>query len=149
MLHFIYRDTFIDDDIFTENLRHELFDAHTVGDLGHALRGSNRDVRENIINFFIAAIAHGILFHFRAKITLIFAEDFRDKLFDADITAALERALNDEDSNVRRSIVELFTAAIAQGELGYFYGILTAKVLQRGFGTRYLRSRSSLHLNMH
>lgn len=42
-------------------------------------------------------------------------ESFRDKIFDTDIFATLGRALSDEDSDVRSSAVNFFTAAIAQG----------------------------------
>ena len=109
----------------SESLRHELFDAQTGRDLGHALRDGNPEVRQNSISFFIAAIASGISFHFQARTILIFAEDIRDKR------------------------VELFPAAMAQGEFRCFNGILTLEDSQRGFGTRYLKPRSSLHLNTH
>ena len=54
---------------------------------------------------------------------LIFTEDLRDKLFDAEITTALKRALQDEGFNVTESLVEFFTAAMAQGALRSFHGI--------------------------
>ena len=130
-------------------MRNEIFDTHTVVDLGHALRDSNLVVRENSLGFFIAAIAHGISFHLRGEIMLIFTEDFRDKLFDAEITAALERARNDRDSSVRKSMFNVFTAAIAQGVLHCFFVIRIPKYSQMVFGTRYSTLTSLLHLYMH
>lgn len=130
-------------------MRREIFDTHTVRDLGHALGGSNGNVQENSVNFFIDAIAHGISLHFQGRIMLIFTEDFCDKPFDAQITAAFKRALNDGDPKVRGSIIKFFTAAMAQGEFLCIDWILTLKDSQRGFGTRHLRQRSSLHLDMH
>jgi hypothetical protein len=47
-----------------------VFDTDTVRDLGHAVGDSNGDVRNNSIDFFIAAIAHGISFHFHGRIIL-------------------------------------------------------------------------------
>ena len=45
----------------------------------------------------------------------IFAEGFRDKIFDTEMVAALGRALRDEDYDTRSSAVEIIIAAIAQG----------------------------------
>jgi hypothetical protein len=101
-------------------LRHELFDTDTVRDLGHALHDSNDDVRRNSMDFFIDAIAHGRSFHFHGKSILIFVEDFRDRIFDTEIIAALGRALKDESSDVRSSVVKIFTVAMAQGALHCF-----------------------------
>ena len=49
--------------------------------------------------------------------TEIFAEGFRDKIFDAEMLTALGRVLGDTDPNVRSSAVNFFTVATAQGEL--------------------------------
>ena len=52
-------------------------------------------------------------------------ERVRNKTFDKGIVAALVHALNDEDSDIRRNMVEIFIVAIAQGVLivsmGYLY----------------------------
>ena len=78
--------------------------------------------------------------------TEIFAEGFRDKVFDYEIIATLGRALGHTDSIASiTGAVEFFTAAMAQGALCCFHGILTPKYLQRGFGIRYLILRSSPH----
>ena len=79
----------------------------------------------------------------------IFPEGFRDKIFDAEIVAALGRALGHSDSSARSSAVKFFTAALAQGALLCFHVILSLKYSQRGFGTRYLIPRSSPRLDMH
>ena len=55
--------------------------------------------------------------------TEIFADGFRDKIFDTDIVAALVHALGDTDSDVSSSVVKFFTAATAQGALRSFHGI--------------------------
>ena len=47
----------------------------------------------------------------------IFAEGFRDKIFDTELVAALGSALGDKDSDVRSSAVEILTAVIAEGAL--------------------------------
>jgi len=49
--------------------------------------------------------------------TEIFEEGFRDTIFDAEMVAALGRALSDGTSYLRSSAVEIFTAAVAQGVL--------------------------------
>ena len=79
----------------------------------------------------------------------IFAEGFRDKVFDTKIVAALGHALGDTHTNVRTSVVEFFTAAVVQGALHCFDRIFIPKYLQRGFGTKYLTLRMSLHLDVH
>lgn len=57
----------------------------------------------------------------------IFAEGSRDDIVDPEIVTALVRALGDEDSYVRRSAVNFFTATIAQGKLSCFHGIFVLK----------------------
>jgi hypothetical protein len=80
----------------------------------------------------------------------MFAEGFRDKVFDNEIIAALGRALGHTDSIVSiTGAVEFFTAAMAQGALPYFHWILIPKYLQRGFGIRYLILKSSPHWDVH
>ena len=54
--------------------------------------------------------------------TKIFAEGFRDKIFDTGIVAALVRALGDINSSVGPRAVNFFTAVIAQGALCCFDG---------------------------
>ena len=57
----------------------------------------------------------------------IAADGFRDKIFDAEIVAALVHALGDGDSEIRSSAVNFFTAAVAQGMPCYFHGIVILK----------------------
>ena len=71
-------------------------------------------------------------------LTEIFAEGFRDKIFDTEMVSALGRALSDESDDLKNSAVEFFTAAVAQGMLCFFYEILIQKYSQSVFGTRYL-----------
>ena len=78
--------------------------------------------------------------------TEIFAEGLGDKIFDPEIVTALVSALGDLDPYVRSSVVNLFTAATAQGAVRCFHGRMTLKYSQRGCGTRYLTLRSSPHL---
>jgi hypothetical protein len=52
-------DALIDDEKFIESFQHDLFNTDTIRDFGHALHDSN-----SAMDFFIAAIAHGISFHF-------------------------------------------------------------------------------------
>ena len=77
------------------------------------------------------------------------AEGVRDKIFDAEIVSALGRALSDKDSNVGRSAINFFTAAIAQGAPRCFRGIFIPNHLQRAFGTKYLTLRFLPHLYVH
>jgi len=71
--------------------------------------------------------------------TETFAEGpFRDKIFDTSIVAALGRALGGTDSYIRSCMVDLFTAAMAQGALHCFYGVFIPKHSQRSGGTRFL-----------
>jgi len=77
----------------------------------------------------------------------IFAEGFRDKIFDIEIVTALGCALSDENSELRSSAFNFFTVAIAQGVLHCFDGIFILKYSQRDFGTRYLILTSSPHLD--
>ena len=80
----------------------------------------------------------------------MFPEGLWDKIFDTETVAALGRALGDEGSNIRASMVKFYTqaAAMAQGALHYFCGTLIPKYLQAIFGTRYLSLGRSLHLDM-
>ena len=77
----------------------------------------------------------------------MFAERFRDKIFNTQIVAALRRALVDEDSIVQA--VKFFIAAIAQGVLHCFCRIFIPKRLQRVFGTKYLTLKLSPYLDVH
>ena len=73
----------------------------------------------------------------------MFAEGFRDKIFDTETVAVLRCALADKYSAVRTEAVKFFIAAIAQGVLHCFRGILIPKCLQRAFETRYSTLRPS------
>lgn len=79
----------------------------------------------------------------------ILPEGFRNKIFDTEIIAALERALNDEKDDIRSSTVHIFTAAISQGALCFFHGIFIPKYLQRVVGTREFKLRLLPHLDVH
>ena len=83
--------------------------------------------------------------------TEIFAEGFRDKIFDTETIAAFIHALHDRGPDVRRSAVELLTAAMAQGGAHCFYRIFILNYWQRTltFGTRYLTLRPFLRLDVH
>ena len=81
--------------------------------------------------------------------TEIFADGFRDKIFDTEIVAALGCTLSDKDHLVRRNTVQIFTAAIAQGRPTSFFGVFILKYFQRAFGTKYLIMRLSPHLEVH
>ena len=58
----------------------------------------------------------------------IIAERFRNKMFDSEVMAALMRTLSDEDYDIRRNVVEIFTAAIAQGAPRCPHGIFILNV---------------------
>jgi len=81
--------------------------------------------------------------------TGVFAEGSWDKIFDTKTIAALGHALSSKTYHLRSSVVNFFTAAVAQGVLHCCDGILIPKYLQRGFGTRYFKLRPLLHLGMH
>jgi hypothetical protein len=78
----------------------------------------------------------------------IFAEGFRDKIFDTEIVAALGRVLGDTHPGARSTVVDFFTVAMAQGTLHFFYGIFMLKYSQRAFRTRYLILRPSPYLDV-
>ena len=63
--------------------------------------------------------------------------------------AALGRVLGDINSDIRRSVVKIVTAAIDQGALHRFQQMLILKYWQRDFETKYLTPKSSLRLNVH
>ena len=65
--------------------------------------------------------------------TVIVTAGFRDKIFNTETVATLVRAISNEESKVRISVVEIFTAAIAQGAPSSFHGIFMLKYLQRAF----------------
>ena len=94
-------------------------------------------------------MAQGVLHFWWGIHTEIFAEGFRDKIFNTEIITALRYALRDRDFNVRSSTVNFFTAAMAQGVLRCFDRIFILEYLKGGFETRYLILRSSPHLHMH
>ena len=66
----------------------------------------------------------------------MFAEGFRDKIFDIETIDVLVGALLDKASLVRAEVVKFFIAAIAQGVLHCIRGIFIPKCLQRAFGAR-------------
>ena len=80
--------------------------------------------------------------------TDIFAEGFRDKIFDTKIVNMLGHALSNENhTETSSTVVTIFTAALAQGVAHCFQKILMLTYSQRGFGTSYLILRLSLHLD--
>ena len=81
--------------------------------------------------------------------TQIFSDGFRDKIFDMEFITVLGHALDDKNSNMRNSAVDIFIAAIAQGTLSLFFMILILKYLQMAFRTRYLTENLLLHLDRH
>jgi HEAT repeat protein len=64
--------------------------------------------------------------------TEIVADDFWDKLFDTEILAALVHALSDEDSDIKRHVVKIFTSAIPRGTPHCFHNIHT-EIVAEGF----------------
>jgi len=52
--------------------------------------------------------------------TKLFAEGFRDKIFDIEVVTALGHALGHEDVNIGSSAVKILTTALAQGVLFCF-----------------------------
>jgi hypothetical protein len=137
-------------DIFAEGVRDKIFDTEMVATFQRALSDRNYYLRLNVVQIFTAAVAQGTLRGFYGDIlTEIFAEGFRDKIFNTDIVAALGHALTNETSDLGSSLVEFFTTAVAEGALPCFDRIFILKYWKRGFGTRYLILRSSLHLDVH
>ena len=80
--------------------------------------------------------------------TKIFAEGFRDKIFDAKIVAALGRTLTRETSDLGSSLVGFFMVAMDQGVLHCFDKIFIPKYSQRVFGITYLTRRLSQQLDV-
>ena len=76
----------------------------------------------------------------------IFAEGFRDKIFDTEIIAALGHALSNKSCE---NVVYIFTAAVAQGVLHCFCMIHIPKYSQMAFGTRYLTLGLLSHFDVH
>ena len=77
----------------------------------------------------------------------MFAEGFRDKIFDTMTAAAFESALAYNTSVV--GAVKFFITAITQGVLRCFRGTYILIYLQRAVGTKYLSPGPSLHLEVH
>ena len=120
-----------------------------VATLGRAIGNETYYEGSSVVGIFTAAVAQGALHFLRDIHTKIFADGFRDKIFDTVIVAALGRALSDETSYLRSGVVEFFTAAVAQGALRFFHRIFIPTYDQRGFGTRYLILRLLPHLDVH
>jgi hypothetical protein len=77
----------------------------------------------------------------------MFAEGFRDKIFDTEIVAVLVQALGDTDSDVRRSAVNFFTVAIAQGTLDCSHRILILTIHSHdGFRDKIFDAETVAHL---
>ena len=147
VLCYFYRIT--DTERFAEEFRDKIFDAEIVAALGCGLGDTNSEVRSSVVNLFTAAVAQGALLVLRDIHTKIFAEGIRNKIFENEIVAAIRCVLvGDTHPDVRNSAVNFFTAAMAQGVLRWFYGILISKYSQRGLGTTYLTRRSSPHLDV-
>ena len=62
----------------------------------------------------------------------MFAEGLWDKIFVTETVTALGRALNDEDVEVRASMVTLYTAAMAQGAPSLFSPDIHTKIFAGG-----------------
>ena len=136
--------------MFAEGLWEKIIVTGTVAALGHAIGDRYSDIRISMVQFFTAAIAQGALQFILQDIpTKMFAEGLWDKIFVTGTVVALGRALDDEDYEVRASIVIFYTAAMAQGALHCFHGVFIPNYLQAVFGTRYLSLRQSRHLEMH
>ena len=137
-------------EICGEGLRDRMFETEFFAILRRALDDKEAYVRSSAIAIFTAAIAQSAITSvLRGVHTQIFADGFRDKIFDTEIVTALVHTLHDEYLDVRWSAVKLFTAAIAQGALNSVCRILILKYLQTAFGTRYLMPRLSPHLEVH
>ena len=80
--------------------------------------------------------------------TKIFAEGGWDKRIQAEITAAVVRALEYEEYNVRSSAVRILTGVIAQGALLCFHEIFMLKYSQKACRTRYLTLSSLPRLDV-
>ena len=65
--------------------------------------------------------------------TEIIAEGFRDKIFDIEIVAALVCALSNEDADIRRNVVKIFTSAVAQGAPRHFQQDMHTDIVAEGF----------------
>lgn len=70
-------------------------------------------------------------------------------IFDTEILTTLRCALSHESCYNGSGVVELFTAAVAQGTPRFLHRIFMPIYLQRGFGTGYLILRWSMHLDVH
>jgi HEAT repeat protein len=92
-------------EIFAEGFRDKIFDTETIAALGRAL-GDEFLVRSSAVDILHCCHSSRCAPLFSQDIhTEIFAEGFRDKIFDTETVAALVHALGDEDSNVRSSAV--------------------------------------------
>ena len=133
-------------EVFAEGVRDKMFDTETIAALGCALRHKDSKVRSSAVEFFAAALDQGALHCFLRDIhTKIFAGSLWEKIFVIGTVTTLGHALGDKDLNVRTSMVEFFTSAIAQGAFHFFCRVSPLKCLQRVFGTRYLSLRPSPH----
>lgn len=64
----------------------------------------------------------------------MFAEGVRDRIFNTEMVAALGSALSDEKNYyLRLNVVQIFTAAAAQGTLRIFYGDIYTDIFSEGF----------------
>jgi len=122
-------------ELFTEGFRDKIFDTEMVATLGHALGHEDVDIRTSGVEILTAALAQGVLHYFYGIFILkfeLFAEGFRDKIFDMEIVVALGHTLCHKDFNIRCSVVRILTDALAQGALCWFYGIFIPKAICRG-----------------
>jgi len=123
---------------YSEGFRDKIFDMEIVATLGHALCHQNFNIRSSVVKILIDALAQGVIcFCLWGIYTELFTDGFQDKIFDNEMVAALGHALGHEDLNIRTSAVKILTAALAQGMLCCFDGMIILKYSQRGFGTRY------------
>ena len=102
-----------------------------VARLGHALSAATDYEGTSVVKICTIAMAlEGALHCFYGVFNVhtdIFADGFRGKIFNTEIVAALGHALSNDTSYLRSSVVEFFTAAVAQGALRLLYGILIPK----------------------
>ena len=119
-------------EILPEGFRNKIFDTEIIAALERALNDEKDDIRSSTVHIFTAAISQGALFFSRHIHTEIFAEGGWDKRVQAEIVAALGRALNHEKPYVRSSVVQILTGAVAQGALLFFFIEYSYHNIRRG-----------------
>jgi hypothetical protein len=117
-------------EIIAEGFRSKIFDTEMVATLRRALSDENCPSqipddghcyccpRSRCASLFLGDI-----------LTKIYAEGFRDRIFDTEIITALGHTLGNKDHFIRSSAVKFFIAATAQGALCSFHEISIPKYL--------------------